>query len=93
MRRPLPDVELYSRHLRRTLLLHRSASGRVHAMVFVGRRRTGGTPVANAVALAAEDTALHLPADGVEGWLQLGAAMFDLAPDEPDAIARWLSGR
>jgi len=62
-------------------------------MVFVDRRSAIVVPVVNAVAIAAEDAALHLPADGVAGWLQIGSAMFDLAPDEPDAVARWLSGR
>lgn len=92
MRSTPPDVELYSRRLRRTLLLHRSAdSGRCHAMVFVDRLRPDQAPVVNAVALTAEEAVLHAPGGGGADWLQIGTAMFDLAADEADAIARWLS--
>lgn len=94
MRSRSSDLELYSRNLRRTLLLHRSAdSGRCHAMVFIDRLRRDKAPVVNAVAIMAEDAALHPPSVGGAGWLQVGTAMFELAPDEEKVIARWLAGR
>lgn len=92
LRRP-HNIELYSPRLRRTLLLHYSDSGRIHAMIFIGRRRDDAVPVANAIALGEAEAAIHPRDASTASWLQMGSAMFDLDPDEPQRVSMWLAAR